>query len=818
VACPAGKADQRRRSRVNGPDRDKPVLHLICNAHLDPVWQWRWEEGLAEALSTFRTAVDLLSSDPDLIFNHNEAVLYDWIRTHDPGLFREIGKLVESGRWSVAGGWYLQPDVNLPGTESLFRQILYGRRFFSEHFGKEPQVAYNFDSFGHSAGLPQILLQTGFEMYIHMRPRSSEMALPADLYRWRGADGSTILTYRLNIGLYHTEYGNLADRIGEGVEKTLKSGHDEALFWGIGDHGGGATREDLSVIREFIKSERRIVLRHSTTEEFFRALRPKEKSAPIHCGGLQPVFTGCYTSLARVKRRSQQNLGLLRQSEALAAAAWFMEGADFPGEEFDEAWKAHLFNDFHDILPGTCTEPAEKDALDLFGHSGHIARKIRLKSMVHLAGGREPAYLPLSVAHAQPGLTGLPVEVECMIAHRPKWSGAWHLRLWKDRREIPCQEEQADALLPFNQWRRKVVFMAALPPLGISNYTLTLEKGKAPARQALSPFDINVSPVTGIIQSLSEEKGDCPTFGPLPRFLVLRDEGDSWGTGIPAYRDVEGALAFEAGSLRVLRTGPVRTVTESRFFFRSSSLVLQILHYHHWPVVELRLRIHWAEEAKRLKVSIPAPLAEARLTAEVPGAAVRIPPDGREHVHGRWFLISGKSGRREYAVGAAHAAAPGLDFFDGEARLSLLRSAAYCHEKGFNPADGPSLQRMDMGVNHFRLALTLGSPSEVAALLPALSDWLSAPPFPLAHLPAATSSTKSLFSAFPANIRLLSCRRSGQGDALLIRLQEASGLETEFDLRCPPADTKARIRLRPYEIRLFRLDKKGISETHGLDD
>jgi alpha-mannosidase len=94
-----------------------PSVHLICNAHLDPVWQWRWEEGCAEALSTFRTAVQLLEEHPSLIFNHNEAVLYLWVKEYDPELFASIQRLVRQGRWVISGGWYLQPDVNLPGTE-----------------------------------------------------------------------------------------------------------------------------------------------------------------------------------------------------------------------------------------------------------------------------------------------------------------------------------------------------------------------------------------------------------------------------------------------------------------------------------------------------------------------------------------------------------------------------------------------------------------------------------------------------------------------------------------------------------------------------
>ncbi|MFR8338814.1 MAG: hypothetical protein ACLVAW_20280 [Eisenbergiella massiliensis] len=42
------------------------MKNVICNAHLDPVWLWRWEEGCTEALSTFRTAERFTDEFPAL--------------------------------------------------------------------------------------------------------------------------------------------------------------------------------------------------------------------------------------------------------------------------------------------------------------------------------------------------------------------------------------------------------------------------------------------------------------------------------------------------------------------------------------------------------------------------------------------------------------------------------------------------------------------------------------------------------------------------------------------------------------------------------
>ena len=217
----------------------KPRVHLICNAHLDPIWQWDWEEGLTETLSTFETAADLMEEYPEFVFNHNESLLYEWTQTYRPDLFERIKKWVKAGRWIISGGWYLQPDCNAPCGESFVRQALEGRRFFREHFGVAPKVAYNLDPFGHHGNMPQILKKTGFEMYVHFRPGPNEKEIDDFLYRWKGIDGSEVSALRPPCGWYNT--GN-SDLLREKIEKMRELAQSEdrdvTVFWGAGDHGG----------------------------------------------------------------------------------------------------------------------------------------------------------------------------------------------------------------------------------------------------------------------------------------------------------------------------------------------------------------------------------------------------------------------------------------------------------------------------------------------------------------------------------------------------------------------------------------------------
>ena len=819
-------------------------VHLIGNAHLDPVWQWRWEEGASEAIATFRNAAVLLREHKNLIFNHNEAVLYRWVEKYDPPLFREIQSLVREGRWTIAGGWYLQPDVNMPGLESIIRQIAEGRRYFSEKFRVRPRVAYNFDSFGHGGGLPQILKLAGYKMYIHMRPQKEELSLPADLYRWRGVNGSEILSLRIETGLYHSERDNIEEKLGEGVRLALRLQRDVPVFWGLGNHGGGATRDALAAIDAFIAREKRVEIIHSTPDLLYEALKAVGRKAPVVEGDLQRVFTGCYTSLSRVKRKAEESLAALVQAETLCAASWWLTGDGFPEKELSEAWRDHLLNDFHDIVTGSCSQPAEKDALDLCGKVLETTRRLRLGAASALnrslpAGGNTA--LPVTVLNSNPALTEVPAEVEFMAAYRPFWKGEWHLRVFgRDGTEILSQEEQPESLLPFN-WRKKVCFMAELPGVGAAHFEVKALPGKR-KRQASPPpnpeLTYNIDRNRGLVVSLRTWAKTQVLSGPLLEPLFIKDEGDSWGTGCWAYRDVIGRFRLEPGSLKIIEKGPVRTITESVLTYKKSRIVFHAVGYPAWPVLECRLRVHWNEERAMLKLAVPTAFHSGRLLCEVPGGGIYRPADGQEHVFGRWALIEGEAGsvRGRTALAVVGSGPHGIDLKNGELRISALRSAAYGHERGFKLAESPARKYMDQGVHEMAFLVTAGEAEKVRRTVSSLADWLSAPPYALAHLPLGEmrdgadgagemeerSRAKgvgdrelseeqeiSLLTLSPQNIRLTACKPSWDGQALVLRLHETSGRATSAELTIFQPLRVINLGFQPFEIKTLRLERSG---------
>ncbi|TSA20069.1 alpha-mannosidase [bacterium] len=791
---------------------NKPTVHLICNAHLDPVWQWRWEEGCAEAMATFGNAVDLLSEHKNLVFNHNEAVLYQWVHHYDPKLFKQIQKLAKAGRWCISGGWYLQPDVNIPGTESLIRQILVGRKFFREHFGAEPEVAYNFDSFGHGGGLPQILRMAGYKMYIHMRPEEKDLKLPSDLYRWQGVDGSQILAYRISIGYYHSEHDNIEEKLREGTEAALKLNRDVPVFWGIGNHGGGATRDALSMIDSFMRKERRVKIVHSTTEKLYGALKKYAKAAPVVEGDLQRVFTGCYTSLSRLKRRAQRSLAEVVQAETLSAWAWWLSKGRYPAADLDQVWRDHLFNDFHDILPGSSVEPAELDALDQYGKVSETVRRLRLSAISSFNAGKpRRLYIPVPVWNTNPSCASVPVELECMIDLRPKWTGEWHLRLHSlDGAEISCQEEQPESLMPFN-WRKKIVFMGDLPQVGVSRYELRIHEGTKQQATAPALLSHTIDRQRGLITSLDAGGGRECLAGALLQPLVVEDDGDSWGADRWNYRAVVGSFQSRPEQHVVIESGPIRTVTQSDFFYHHSRIVLNTISYAFWPVVEYRLRITWAEPRKRLKLSIPTVFRNDAIFCEVPGGSIHRPADGEEHVHGRWCMLEGDINGRRTGFAVINSGQHGFDFKDGEIRLSVLRSAAFCHDQGFKIAEPPARKYMDQGIHDIRLLVLAGDADVVRSSLSGLADWLSAPPIIYSHLPIGdqVGQSSEFMTLQPRTIRLLATKRSEDSKSLILRLQETTGVRTKAKVATVRLKSGFVLSFKPFEIKTIRLEKSG---------
>src|SRR5215211_2083865 len=223
-------------------------LHMIGNAHIDPVWLWQWQEGFHEVKASFRSALDRMKEFPDFTFVASSAAFYEWVEGSDPVMFAEIQQRVREGRWGIVGGWWVEPDCNIPAGESFVRHGLYAQRYFKEKFGVIARTGFNVDSFGHAGTLPQILKKSGLDYYVFLRPMPHEKGLPSRLFWWQSDDGSRVLAFR--IPFEYLSWGKEVETHARRCADEMKEPVDEFLcFYGVGDHGGGPTITNIESIQ-----------------------------------------------------------------------------------------------------------------------------------------------------------------------------------------------------------------------------------------------------------------------------------------------------------------------------------------------------------------------------------------------------------------------------------------------------------------------------------------------------------------------------------------------------------------------------------------
>ena len=811
------------------------TLFLVCNAHLDPVWLWEWEEGLAETLATFRTAADLCEEYGGFVFCHNEALLYEWVEEYEPALFKRIRKLVRKGRWHIMGGWYVQPDCNLPSAESFVRQILTGKRYFLDRFEVEPTTAVNLDPFGHTRGLVQILHRSGYDSYLFCRPGPADFDLPADDFIWVGYDSSQITAHRA-ADHYNSERGRAADRIGAWLEKNPDRDFG-LLLWGIGDHGGGPSREDLDAIDRVQRRTSGTAIVHATPEEYFAARRESESELPRYEGDLNPWAVGCYTTMALIKQGHRRLENMLYGTEKMLTGAWLQGLLDYPHAELAAAQTDLLFCEFHDILPGSAIEEVEQYARQRLDHGLEILSRLRARAFFALLAGQErpgEGEYPLFVANPHPWRIEGPVVAEFQPPE-PNHDPALFLEpeLLDSRGEpVPFQLEQESSNISTDQ-RKRIVFTADLEPSALHRYTCRLKPvpRSQPADEEVPPdftfrrdrFSLVIDPRTGLIDLFAVDSEACLAHG-AGRLLVMADDPDPWGMKVRSFREILGAFRLlssdeaaefagvETGRLapvRIIETGPIRTVVEALFAWNRSALCLRYIIPTAGTAFELDLRVLWAEKDRMLKLSLPTPFASGRCLGQVAAGTEEFDRDGEECVAQKWVGLLSRDERT--ALTAINDGTCGFDAAGGELRLSLLRSAAHA---GHPVADGVPIvrqdrftPRIDTGERRFRFRIEGGPATELLPGIDRRALAFNERPMVLCASPSGEGRQPlPWIELTDAAIVLTAAKLAEDSDRVVLRLFNPRPQTSSTTVIIPPLDLTIDQTLGAYELRTLVVD------------
>lgn len=819
-------------------------LHLVCNAHLDPYWQWDWDEGAAAAISTYRTAADLCEEYGSFVFNHNEVILYRWIEEYEPALFKRIQGLVKAGKWHIMGGWYLQPDCNLPSGESFVRQILLGRTYFMEKFGVQPTTAINFDPFGHTRGLVQILQKTGYDSYLFCRPDQSWTALDDDDFIWVGFDGSEVAGHRVS-SFYNSRLGEARAK----VENWIESVGDReigVILWGVGNHGGGPSRKDIEDLDAMAAETKDREIVHSTPELFFQE-RAKGAERPKRADDINPWGVGCYTSMVRVKQKHRQLENELYMTEKMASAASMQGLMDYPDEELREALRDLATSEFHDILPGSSIQPVEESALRLLYHGLELVSRVKTRALFALCSGQPKAaedHIPVMIYNPHPFPVTGAFECEFQLADVHFEEQFTVPVILKDGRPIPCQVEKEHSNLSLD-WRKRAIFHAELPPGQVSRFDSTFELRKTRPVPETKPengkltlktddLEVVINCTTGLVDKYAVAGRDMvKPSACLP--IVMKDNQDPWGMLVRGFPEQAGeftlmspeeSAAFAAVDgqtlepVRVIEDGPVRWVVETSMKYGGSAILQTYRVPKQGAEVEVEVRVHWNEKDRLLKWSVPVEFSATKYVGQHAFGVQQLPGNGDEAVAQRW--VAAVSEEDGVAVTCANDGTYGSDFRDGAMRMTLMRSPAYCAhpimERPVVPQDRYT-PRIDQGERIFRFWLNGGDGETRLSRIDREAAAHNEKPYALSFFPCGEGEMPKPAAQLDDDVvQMTAFKRTESGEGYAVRLFEPTGTPRATTLTVPALGVTQAVSLGGFEVKTFVVESGGkVRETNMLE-
>jgi alpha-mannosidase len=762
---------------LRGLEQGKPTVIGVGHSHIDLAWLWRQVHTRDKAARTFSTVLHLMRQYPEYRFMHSSPQLYRWLEQDHPDIFARVRERIVSGEWEITGGMWVEPDTNLPSGESLVRQLLHGKRYMRETFGIETNVLWLPDVFGYSWMLPQILRKSGIRYFITTKISWSQFnRFPFDTFRWRGIDGTEILTHFITTperssGRY-TYNGELTPWDIKGIWDAYqqKPINDELLLaYGWGDGGGGPTREMLETARVMkdLPGFPKVELGHVEPCLARLEQRLEGRDVPVWDGELYLEYhRGTYTSQAQVKRDNRRSEVLLHDAEWLGSLATILTGTDvYP--DLSEGWELILYNQFHDILPGSSIHPVYEDTEKDYRRIETIGEgAIRQVQEALTAGlGRETEGLVAfnSLSWARGGLAEVP------------WTDVLEGKaVATDDRETLLQQT-----VETPSGKSVLVEVPEVPTLGYRVLTLAGSSSSTGSTLRVTPEGLESDHYLidlddrGRITSLYDKTFEREVLAPGARgnvFQAFQDKPlafDAWDID-PFYQEVMHEVT-DLQEAAVEEEGPLRGVLRLVWRFRDSTITQRLTVYRNSRRIDFRTEVDWLEQQVLLKVAFPVQIRATRATYDIGWGAIERPTHWNtswdwarfEVVGHKWADLS----EGNYGVALLNDCKYGHDIKDHVMRLTLIKSAV----------------RPDPHADKGRHAFTY-------SLLPHAGDWRDGNvareayalnlPLRVEPLPPGEATLPDRYSLAHLDVDhvvLETVKRAESGDAWIVRLYEAKG-------------------------------------------
>lgn len=619
----------------------KQKIYCVGHTHIDVCWWWTLSVTRDKAVRSFSTVLENMKAYPEFLFMSSQVQLYKYVQQDAPEIFEEIKKRVAEGRWEPEGAMFLEADCNLTSGESLVRQILYGKRYFREHFGVDSKIVWLPDVFGYSAALPQIMKRSGVNYFMTTKISWNEInKMPYDTFMWEGLDGSRILThfspstdYRMDdkrraadatTNTTYNAYLAPSQLLGAWQRYQQKDISNEALMtFGFGDGGGGPTKD---MLENYKRLEKGIPgapqAKMSTSLEFFKALEKDVKDSrflPAWVGELYLEYhRGTYTGLARNKRYNRKMEFAYQNSELYNTLSHTLAGSAYPQNKLLDGWEVIARNQFHDILPGSSIyevyEDSKAEYEKITAESGSMIASATqvLADQVNAPAGTLVVYNPNSFVNNDVVLFDLPAGMESVT-------------VMDGEKALPTQ---------ITHEGKGIFCLGAVPPKGYKTFTLAEgECGKisitADDKHVSTPYYRVRFNKKAQFTSVYDKKAKRELIqkGKAANVIMTYEDKphnyDAWD--LNNYYTEKQWEMDDVSSFEVLETGAVRTVLRVERKYLDSTFTQDIIFYEHNPRIDFDNHVDWKQHHVFVKALFPVDIHAPEATYEVQYGHVKRP-------------------------------------------------------------------------------------------------------------------------------------------------------------------------------------------------
>jgi alpha-mannosidase len=831
----------------------KDTIHVIGHAHMDMNWLWTYSETMQMCNDNLRQVVAFMDEYSDYTMLQSQASVYNFVEMVDPPLFEKVRRYVKEGRLELAGGMWTEGDMNLSSGEAIARSFLLGQRYFQSRFGKTTDIGWLPDNFGHISQMPQILKLAGCNYFYFHRTKPY-----LGTFWWIGTDSSKVLCYAND-----TYNGSITPDLKNEVQKFSPDKHRILHITGVGDHGGGPTRDDIEMIHKLDKTPGYPAIKFTTAGDFFRKALQEMAGRPVHRGEMQFIFEGCYTNVAGIKEGNRNSENTLYASEFFNTLRW-LNGDKYPAAELKDLWTTVTFNQFHDILPGSGINEANKEAVARYSEVHRKATELRNNAFRKMADEiefRNGMGQPVVAYNLQPVNRKAIVEatvyslVEPVSAKLASWGNYYDSKNIK-----PVDKGQGDIASVLvrdgsgKTYPAQVVWGKSTPPgftskvqfiednMPAGGYkTFYVDMTKTGEYNQAIPFNNNTFETvffkirfdmkTGCIISLFDKRSGKEFVregGQLNKLRIYLEDKKGGMKSWTINKIVRQEDVSDIKSVKVVENGPVRACVETVMTWNKSRFIERTYLYLSYPRIDYDMEVHWLEtgsdstDSPMLRALFPVALDNSKFYSQVPFDVVERPVDGK---------INGKAAPSYlmhtdvYGIEAAAddgqevPAQKWVDVTDGKVGIALLNKTKYGHSY----CNGNLRITLMRSAGEPDLYPNLGKFNISYSLFPHTGDWKNGvcaegddfnipvyaaepPSIALAKAHAKRPEETSFFSVDTPGVVLTGMKQSEEGNELIIRLCEVYGNETIVNLNLPVEISVAR------RLNLIELPLENVSE------